>query len=355
MIETSATLLGGGLINGGIFHRIISLPNILCAWKEFRRGKVKNPEVAKFELYLEDNLFNLHLDLVSGKYIHDPYSDFYICDPKRRHIHKATVRDRVLHQAIFRVLYPIFDKHFIFDSHSSRNYRGTHLGVIRLAKAGCKITKNWKHPAYALKCDIRKYFDSIDHEILKDLISRKISEKETLDFISKILKTFEKDPGVGLPLGNVTSQLFANIYLDEFDQYVKHVLKIKYYFRYCDDFVILSENEKYLEKLIGEIEVFVSDKLKLELHPYKIIIRKFRQGIDFLGYVILPHAAVIRTKTKNRIQKKVGVTIREFKAGVINKNTALGILNSYLGVLSHCKNKSLSQKLSVLKGRIEKH
>lgn len=310
--------------------------------------------MVKFELYLEDNLFNLHSDLLSGNYIHDPYVDFYICDPKRRHIHKASVRDRVLHQAIFRVLYPIFDKHFISDSYSSRNHKGTHLGVIRLAKAGRKITKNWRRSAHALKCDVKRFFDSIDHETLKTLLSRRISEKETSDFIDMLLRTFEKTPGKGLPLGNVTSQLFANVYLDELDQYVKHVLKIKYYFRYCDDFVILSEDKESLEKLVNQIRTFISDKLKLELHPNKISIRKFRQGIDFLGYVTLPNIAVVRTKTRNRIKRKVEAAIREYETGIISKNTMLGILNSYLGVLSHCRNKILSQKLLVIKGVVER-
>ncbi len=208
---------GGGPTSGEVFHKIISLSNLIHAWKEFKRGKTKSSEIATFELFLEDNIFKLHQELVSKEYVHDPYSDFYICDPKRRHIHKASVRDRVLHQAVFRILYPIFDKHFIFDSYSSRIGKGTHFGVFRLTKAGRKITKNWKYSAYALKCDIKKFFDSIDHEILNNLISKKVYEKETLDFIALLLKTFEKAPGKGLPLGNVTSQLFANVYLNELD------------------------------------------------------------------------------------------------------------------------------------------
>ncbi len=331
---------------------MVSLPNILQAWKEFKRGKNKNREVAEFSLYLEDNLFKLCDGLASGNYLHDPYTDFYIYDPKRRHIHKASVRDRVLHQAVFRVLYPIFDKHFIFDSYSSRLYKGTHLGVIRLSKAGRKITKNWKYPAYALKCDIRKYFDSIDHEILKNLISKIISEKETLDFISMLLKTFEKSSGKGLPLGNVTSQLFANIYLNEFDQYIKHVLKARHYFRYCDDFVILSPNKDWLEEILPKIRNFVSNRLELQLHPNKISIRKFRQGIDFLGYVVLPHANVIRTKTKNRILRKVEAGMRDFIHGNSDKNSTLGMINSYLGVLSHCRARKIEEKILEIKSTL---
>jgi retron-type reverse transcriptase len=351
-IEVSTTWLGGGLIIGEIFHRIISLPNLLHAWKEFKRGKNKNREVASFSLYLEDNLFKLHNDLMAGTYIHDPYADFYICDPKRRHIHKASVRDRVLHQAVFQVLYPLFDKHFIFDSYSSRNNKGTHLGVVRLACAGRKITKNWRQPAYALKCDVRKFFDSIDHEILRKLITKKVHEKEILDFIHVLLGTFEKSPGKGLPLGNVTSQLFANVYMDRFDQYAKHVLKAKYYFRYCDDFIILDKNKKELEELIPRIENFLLRVLALQIHPDKISIRKFRQGIDFLGYVILPQTSIIRTKTKNRILKKIEGAMRDFKNGTISKNTMLGILDSYLGVLSHCRARKIREKILDMKSTL---
>lgn len=226
------------------------------------------------------------------------------------------------------------------------------MGVVRLANAGRKITKNWRQPAYALKCDIRKFFDSIDHEILKNLISKRVSEKETQEFVGTLLRTFEKGAGKGLPLGNVTSQLFANIYLNEFDQHAKHVLKIKHYFRYCDDFLILSEDKKYLEKLIVQIKIYIFENLKLELNPKKISIRKFRQGIDFLGYVVLPNTYVIRTKTKNRILKKINAATKEFDKGLIDENTLLGVLDSYLGVLSHCRNRKVREDILKLK---EKH
>lgn len=319
---------GGGRIRS-LFHDVASVANLLISWKEFRRGKNKKEDVRAFEFNLENNLFKLHEDLIAKNYKPDSYEAFFVHDPKRRHIHKASVRDRVLHQAVFRILYTIFDKYFIYHSYSSRVGKGTHKGVKSLYIAIRKISNNWKIPSYALKCDVRKFFDSIDHEILFALIKKKIKDEDTLDLVLVILKSFEKEKGKGLPLGNVTSQLFANIYLDELDQFVKHALKVKYYFRYADDFVILSTSKEQLEKTKWQMSEFLNESLRLELHKDKVFIRKVSQGIDFLGYVILPHSIVLRTKTKRRVLKKVN-----------SQN-----ISSYLGVLSHAKTNNLRHKI----------
>jgi retron-type reverse transcriptase len=323
----------------------VSIPNLLDAWNEFKRGKRKKPDVADFELHLEDRIFRLHRELMDKTYTHDPYFDFYVCDPKRRHIHKATVRDRVLHQAIFRALYPIFDKHFIYDSYSSRNYKGTHAGVARLISACRKETKNWRQNAYALKCDIRKFFDSIDHKILRELIIKKVTDPDLLWLIDIIFESFEKQSGKGLPLGNVTSQLFANIYLNELDQFAKHVLKARYFFRYCDDFVIVDSNKTHLQSLLPRIHKFLADTLQMELHPNKVEIRKIQQGVDFLGYVVLPHAMVVRTHTKQRIIRKMKQAYKDFIQQKISKETFENKKASFLGVLSHGRNRKLSRRI----------
>ncbi len=321
----------------------------MSAWNEFKSGKRKKSDVALFELHLEDNIFRLHKELISKKYIPGSYADFYICDPKRRHIHKASIRDRVLYQAVFRVLYPIFEKHFIYDSFSSRNKKGTHLGVIRLNNACRKVSRNWNIQAYVLKCDVRKFFDSIDHGILKELIARKISDTDALKLIDSIFSSFEKEKGKALPLGNVTSQLFANIYFNELDQFMKHKMKTKYYFRYCDDFVVVHADRKFLEQTLEEVKNFLNEKLLLELHPQKIEIRKVNQGIDFLGYVIVPHVRVIRTKTKKRILKKLAYKFKKFQQGDLSKEQFSGTINSYLGVFSHCRNRTIMSHIKKYK------
>lgn len=325
-------LLGGGNIHR-LFEHITSTENLLGAWREFKKGKTKKLDIQEFDFYLERNIFSLHSELKNKIYANEPYTPFYVYDPKRRHIHKAQVRDRVVHQAIYRVLYHIYDKHFIHDSYSCRINKGTHRGVTRLGEFTRKESRNNSRTIWILKCDISKFFDSIDHSILESILFRATLDDDTKWLIKNVLASFEKKPNKGLPLGNVTSQLFANIYLNEFDQYVKHILKIKYYIRYCDDFVIALKDRGYLESLILKISLFLEKELKLSLHPRKVEIRKLSQGIDFLGYVVLPHYEVLRTSTKIRIFKRV-------KMGISNETR-----QSYLGILKHCNGYKISKKI----------
>lgn len=324
---------------------MISLENLFLAWQEFRRGKRSRLDVQWFEFNLENNLFQLHQELKAKIYHHSNYTPFCIQDPKLRRIHKASVYDRVLHQAIFRILYPIFDKRFIFDSYSCRLNKGVHRNVNRLEKFARRLSKNNRKNIFALKCDIKKFFDSVDQNILLELIKKKIQDNNIIWLIEKIIKSFEKEKGKGLPLGNVTSQLFANIYLNEFDQFVKHKLKIKHYLRYCDDFVILAKDKKYLIDLVYLIDNFLKEELKLSLHSGKIIIRKYHQGIDFLGYVVLPHYRVLRIKTKKRIFKKIKKRHQNLQAGLISEESFNQSLQSYLGILKHCQGYKIQKRI----------
>jgi retron-type reverse transcriptase len=327
-------LRGGGVNGHDIFdfEQIISLNNLFNAWREFKRNKGKRQDIKLFGFNLEDNLFALYEELKNGTYQPSNYASFYIQDPKLRNIHKAVVKDRIVHQAIFRLIYHIFDQHFIFDSYSCRFNKGTHKGVDRLEKFIRQTSQNYSRPAYILKCDVKKFFDSIDQKILFELIKKEIKNERTLNLIQKIIISFEKESNKGLPLGNVTSQLFANIYLNELDQFIKHQLKQKYYLRYCDDFAIIGRQSVDLSNLVKPINDFLNNRLKLFLHPNKIEIRKVTQGIDFLGYVILPHYRILRTKTKRRVLAKVNS--RNF--------------TSYLGALSHCRGYKIEQKMRAI-------
>ena len=286
---------------------------------------MKKIDIQQFALRLEDNLFQLHEELKSKTYHHSPYTSFYISDPKLRHIHKACVRDRVLHHAIFRILSPIFEKSFIYDSYSCRLEKGAHRAINRLKvfldRASCNNSKN----VYIVKCDIKKFFDSIDHSILFGVIQKKISDQNVLWLTKTLIDSFNSETGVGLPIGNVTSQLFANIYLNGLDQFVKHILKIRFYVRYCDDFIIV----RYSDDVIREIEYFLHNYLKLKIHQDKILVRKYRQGIDFLGYVVLPYHKTLRTKTKKRMFRKADSKSYQ----------------SYKGLLKHCNGHILERLL----------
>jgi retron-type reverse transcriptase len=332
--------------NSHIFEKIISLENLYISWKEFKRGKTKKLDVQKFEMFLEDNLFNLHQELKSRTYRHSNYTDFYIIDPKLRQIHKASVKDRVLHHAIYRILYPIFDKNFIFDSYSCRNRKGAQKAVLRLENFCRKASKNYTRICYCLKCDIKKYFDSIDHKILVALLRKQINDEEVMWLLKETIRSFKQNAVMdkGVPLGNLTSQLFANIYLNESDQFIKHRLKIRFYLRYTDDFIIVHQDIDFLERIIPQIKEFLAQYLKLDLHPQKVTIRKISQGIDFLGYVALPHYRVLRTNTKRRMFKKIQSKLKYLIAGVVDFISFEQTRQSYLGILKHCHSYKLKNK-----------
>lgn len=323
-----------------LYKEITSSRNLFQAWKEFRRGKGNKKDVVSFEYNLEKNIFQLHRDLINNKYIHGAYKNFYITDPKRRYIHKALVRDRVVHHAIYKMLYPIFNPTFIATSFSCRIGKGTHRGVFWLEKTVRKVSRNYTRPCFILKCDIRRFFDSVDHSILISILSKQIKDKDTMSLLVEVIESFCSGHSnlfdkKGLPLGNLTSQLFANIYMNEFDQFIKHTLRASYYARYTDDFVIVSQDKKELNDILRPIIKFVSSKLKLELHPNKVSIRKLHNGVDFLGYIVLPHHKLLRRKTERRIYRGLLRKVQEYKDGKVDKESVERSLHSYLGTLSH--------------------
>jgi retron-type reverse transcriptase len=331
-----------------LFGKIIDPENLFSAWDEFKKGKSKKPDVFRFEKNLEQNIFQLHRDLRDGVYAHGGYTSFYIRDPKLRHIHKAMVRDRVLHHAVFEVLNPIFEPTYIHNSFSCRIGKGNHKGVETLAHMLRQVSENGTKPCFVLKCDVRKFFDSIDHDTLIGLVRRKIKDKKVMNLLEEIIYSFGGEQPTlferkGVPIGNLTSQLFANVYMNEFDQFVRHVLKVKNYARYTDDFVVVSDDENYLEKLLPPIQSFLKEKLKLELHPGKVFIRKYHRGVDFLGYVALPHRIALRTKTKKRMMWKLRDKMAEYKNGAVGEATLLATFQSYLGVLSHADTHRLAE------------
>lgn len=318
------------------YDTIISVKNLLTAWQEFLNGKRKRKDVERFSLRLTDNIFSLHQELQSKTYRHSDYKAFKINDPKPRDIHKASVHDRLLHHAIYRILYPFFDPKFIFDSYSCRRGKGTHRAINRFREYARKISQNHFRTAWVLKCDIRKFFANINHQILLSILGRHIKDENTVWLLDKIIESFHTNnrPSVGLPLGNLTSQLLVNIYMNEFDQFVKRDLKVKYYIRYADDFVIVHEDKKYLEDILPKISEFLNTRLKLSLHPDKVFIKTIASGVDFLGWVHFPYHRVPRTSTKKRMFRN------------LSNNPKSNSFESYRGLLNHGNTYKLKRKIS---------
>lgn len=306
------------------FEKIAGMQNLLEAWEEFVAGKRGKRDVQEFQLRLMDNLFALHTNLINHTYQHGGYQAFNIADPKPRNIHKATVRDRLVHHAIHRVLYPFFDKTFIADSFSCRVGKGTHAAMNRFRSFAQIVSKNDTRTCWVLKCDIRKFFASVDHYTMIEILESHIADKDTLQLLSGVVNSFSSAvPGVGLPLGNLTSQLLVNVYMNEFDQFMKHIIRAKYYLRYADDFLILSANREWLEIILPEIRNFLLGRLGLALHPKKVSIKTLASGVDVLGWIHFPDYRVLRTTTKRRAISRI----------TIDPNPAR--LASYLGMLKH--------------------
>lgn len=284
------------------------------------------------------NVLELHTDLARSTYQHGGYHHFKIADPKPRDIHKASVRDRLVHHALYRQLYPFFDRTFISDSYSCRKEKGTHKAMNRFRSFANKVSENDTRTCRVLKCDIRKFFASIDQQILLSIVGTYISDTHTVALISNIVGSFNSGTvGKGLPLGNLTSQLLVNIYMNEFDQFVKHSLKTKYYIRYADDFIVFSRDKQYLLKILSYMKVFLRDTLKLALHPNKVSISTRASGVDFLGWVHFPDHRVLRTNMKQRMFRRIE-----------ESDGKPEVVISYLGLLSHGNSYKLRQQIRKL-------
>lgn len=314
----------------------ITLENLLLVWRAFLKGKKGRRDVADFEIRLMHNLTLLQHSLATQTYRHGSYTRFGISDPKPRLIHKATVRDRVVHHLLYRVLYDYFEARFVYDSYSCRVDKGTHRALERFKDFSRAVSHNYTSTTWVLKCDIRKFFANIDHGILKKILNSRIDSSEVLWLLENVIDSFstEGNSGVGLPLGNLTSQLLVNVYMNEFDQFVKHSLKIRHYIRYADDFVFLSRDREYLISLLPQIAVFLKNRLHLELHPDKVSIATLASGIDFLGWVHFPQHRVLRTTAKRRMFRALAEYPKEAR------------VLSYLGMLSHGNAYGLSEIVS---------
>ena len=326
---------------GNLYNDICAFSNLRQAFYKARKGKKKTHTIAAFEVNLEWELLRLHEELTERSYHPGPYNTFKIYDPKERMISAAPFRDRVVHHALCNIIEPIFEPTLISDTYANRKRKGTHAGIHRC--------QHFLHQhQYVLKADIRKYFPSIDHDILKQIIRRKIKCRPTLALIDtiidnsnpqeKVLDYYEQDNlfsplerKKGIPMGNLTSQFFANLYLSPFDHYVKEDLDVKGYVRYVDDFVIFHNNKASLHEIKRQIQDFLANQLRLVVHPRKTQISPCRDGITFLGQRIFTTHRRLTRKNVNRFRKRLRHRLKEYKAGKIAPELMECQLNSWLG------------------------
>ena len=296
-----------------IYENVCSPENLILAWRKARRGKTKRPYVIEFENDLAGNLLKIHEELESQAYKPRPLETFILRDPKTRRISKSDFRDRIVHHALCNIIEPKFDRKFIYDSCANRKGKGNLFAVNRFDKFKRKVSGNGKVSpnrfndsnyvsGYCLKADIGHYFEEVDHRILLKIIGKRIRDEKIIWLIERILQNHHgKAEGKGMPLGNLTSQFFANVYLNELDYFIKHCLRAKYYARYVDDFVVLHASKPQLENWKGQIDAFLKRELGLELHPEKSRIISLSSGVDFVGYRNFYHFRLLRRKN---IRKK---------------------------------------------------
>ena len=306
---------------GKLFETFTSFSNLLLAYKKARKGAVGKQETQQFSFYLERELFGLQGELLSGSYQPRPYRYFQIFDPKKRTISVAAFRDRVVHHALINVLEPIYERTFIFDSYATRKGKGTHLAISRAQHF-------LRQSPWFFKTDIDKYFDSIQHNKLIAILERKVKDAQLLSITEAIIQNGGVK-GVGLPIGNLTSQFLANVYLNPFDHFVKQRLGIRHYLRYMDDFVFFTDSRVLLKIWRREANDYLEVQLGLRLKQKASFINQAPNGLTFLGRRIFPNVVRIARPNGRRMLRRMAAKQRAFHKGEISEDTFIQSMNSY--------------------------
>ena len=324
------------------FDKYLTYENLMKAHLLSRKGKNYKNEVILFNLKQEEYIRWLYEQLKNGTYKHGGYRIFYIQYPKKRKIEASRYIDRIVHRWIVdSFLNRYFISQFINTSYACIKNRGMHKASIDVQNAMKHCKRIWQN-YYVLKMDIRKYFQNIDKDILMKILKRKVKEEKLLNLLEKIV--YSNSGKKGLPIGNYTSQIFANIYLNEVDQYIKHKLKIKYYFRYMDDSVIFVKTKDEAIQALDKIRDFLKVNLELELND-KTQIFKSKQGINFCGYKINEYRLKLRDRGKKAIKKKVKYLKEEVKKGNISSKEASRFICGHLGYMKYANTRNLEEKL----------
>jgi retron-type reverse transcriptase len=326
--------------HGNLFEQITDLDNIYLAYQRARKGKSWQNTISRFDDDLDENIFNIRDSLIEKTFSTAPYIEKMIFEPKQRIIYTLPFNpDRVVQHALMNVLEPIWDGLFICDSYSCRIGKGIHaasrrtMEFIRVAGPG----------AYGLKMDIRKFYPSIDHGILFEIVQRKIKCPDTLRLLEDII--YSIPGGKNVPIGNYTSQWLGNLYMNELDQILKHEHKIRHYIRYCDDFILLHQDKKFLHQVAEEIESFLAEKLLLKLSKNDIF--PIRRGIDFLGYRHFPDHILVRKSTAKRIKHRMRELPGKLARGEITPDQYRSSIASTEGWLQWANSHNFKQSLGL--------
>lgn len=317
---------------GNLYSKICELDNIYLAYTKAKKGKGKSFGVRQFEMNLDHNIKIIQKELIAETYKTSEYDVFTIFDPKEREIYRLPFKDRVVHHAIMNILENLWTSTLITHTYSCIKGRGIH-GVLKHIKRDLKNTEQTK---YCLKMDIRKFYPSIDHAVLKQIVRKKIKDDQLLNLLDGII-----DSAKGVPIGNYLSQFLANLYLSYFDHWLKEDRQVKYYYRYADDMVILGESKEILHALLFEIKTYLTNRLNLELKDNYQIFPVESRGIDFVGYVFFhTHILLRKTIKKNfcrRVSKlnKKDISLKDYKRSIC----------SWIGWAKHCNSRNLLNKL----------
>jgi len=332
-----------------LFEELTSFKNLLLAAGKSQKGKRMKPNTAKFSFFLEKELLRLQQELLSQTYRPGAYRNFFVYEPKPRLISAAPYRDRVVHHAFCNIVEPIFDKTFIFDSYACRIDKGTHIALDR-AQRFLRANK------YVLQCDIQKYFPSINHDILLSILLRKIKDEKAL-WLAKLIidsspllneptdQRINELTNHGIPIGNLTSQFFANLYLNELDYFVKFDLRERYYIRYMDDFLLFGNDKEHLNKRKLDIAQFLEGCLKLKLHPKKSVIFPVRLGVGFLGFRIFRDYRRLKKENVKRFIKRMKNLQKLLSQGLISINEVSNSLRCWVAHASYGNTYNLRKKI----------
>lgn len=342
------------------FVRIVSLETLVKAHRKALLGKRSNQRAATSNYQFMSELLEIQRELVTGSYTPLPYRRRLITEPKVRRIEAPAFRDRIVHHAIHSVLNPLYERHFIHDSYACRPDKGTHRAMARVQKF-----LRTRPDTYVCKIDISKYYGSVNHDKLRELVARRISDKRILALLDVIIGSsdsgteydhlfpssshFHTKGRRGIPIGNLTSQLFANIYLHEADMYAKQKLKVRHYIRYMDDILLFHEDKAQLRKWQEKLTKFLYDELYLTVNPRKVRVYPARIGVDFVGYVLYPHTRRVRTSSVRRFRRRFSRKLKGLIEGQTNVSSVNATFNAWSAHVMHGNGKPLIEREKVKK------